>query len=94
VYYSPRWGGCFGLQHFKTFVEAFNLCSLGYVTTSGACLSGTGGYPGLDIIFNWMYSTSPTPVRDNVTARTAQEKFGIPTGRCSIVHACDNYSVR
>jgi len=31
-------------------------------------------------------------VRDNVAARTAQEKFGIP--RCSKVHACDNYPVR
>jgi hypothetical protein len=45
-----------------------------------------------EIIFNWMYSTSPVPVRNNVAARTAPEKSGIP--RCNIVHACDSYPVR
>jgi hypothetical protein len=39
---------------------------------------------------NWMYGHQ-IPVRDNVAARTPQEKFGFP--RCSIVHACDNYPV-
>jgi hypothetical protein len=43
--------------------------------------SGKGSYPVSEIRFIVIGCTSPIPMRDNVAARTAQEKFGIQVPR-------------